>query len=247
MKRLLCRWVEYYLALSDEDTERPLPAWVRRHLETCAHCQAALEAYRHTLEMVHQYAELLPSAPPQGWRPLEVTPGRARRPVRWWQMAAVAGAAAMVLWAAMLWQRGIVWVDEQNATPQLAQGGTAPQRVEVTPRSTPFVPAPPAPVGRKVSEPQESKQARPATPQPPAPAKRSLPAMPPPPRRLVVAAQPKQMGAPAAHHATAAEPQPEPPAPVQPVLAEASPSPSTEVPEAYVLQPAYAAAAGGVE
>lgn len=246
MRRLLCRWVEYYLALSDEDMERALPAWVRRHLDSCAHCQAALEAYRHTLDMVHQYAQLLPSAPPEGWRPLEVNLARPRRAVSWQQVVCAAGVAAALLWAVVLWQRGVVLVDEQNAPSRLAQGGIAPQRVEGMPKRQSFVSAPPAPVRRNMSEPQEPRQAHPVTPQLPAPAKRALPATPPPPKQVVVADQPKQPP-PAAAHLTAAEPLPEPLAPVQPVLAEASPSLSGEVPEAYILQPAYAAAAGGVE
>jgi hypothetical protein len=65
MKRLVCRWVEYYLALCEDDIETGLPAWVRRHLQSCARCQAEADAIA---ARVRRYADMPNCYPTRPWK-----------------------------------------------------------------------------------------------------------------------------------------------------------------------------------
>ncbi|MCS6950559.1 MAG: hypothetical protein RMM06_08980 [Armatimonadota bacterium] len=246
MRWLLCRWVEYYLALGEDDIERQLPAWVCRHLQVCAHCQQQQRVYRRTREAVREYARLLPQAPPAGWRPLEVRVGTSSRPVAWQRIAATVSIAAVVLLGFLLWQKGSLTVHEEDVPARVAQDAVTTTQPEARqPEKKPVAATTPA--RAKGSVQQLSRPLDAAGRNRPAPAPRPAPSLSPPLKRIVVATQPERTPVPTTGQETVVQASPAPDPPVQPVLVEASPSPSGEIPEAYVLQPAYAAAAGTIE
>jgi hypothetical protein len=244
MKRLLCRWVEYYLALSVDDIETGLPAWVRRHLQSCARCQAEAGAYRRAREAVHQYAQLLPDAPSKGWQPLQVRAEMKQRVFPLQVALAPVAVAAVALIGFVLWQRASAPVDDRAPQSQVAQSTHLSQQ-EVAEQGRKAVGS-----ATKGTKPKQNLPAQQVLPEPskPAPSLRQTPLAPVhrSPRRILVAAQPAET-APEAESQPVAQPQSQPEVPVQPVLVEASPPVTRDIPEAFVVQPAYAAAAGGVE
>lgn len=248
MKRLLCRWTEYYLALCEDDIERGLPGWVRRHVQACAHCQGELQTYRRAREAVRQYARLLPDAPREGWRPLQVTREVRRRTLPLQMALAPVAVVVVAVLGFVLWQRVSPPIGDMGNTPQMAQS-VSPMQQDDTPGKRPAAPA--ATPSTKGNKPKQEPPKQPASPQQskPAPSPHQTPPAPVhhPPKRILVATQPATQVVHEAETQPAAEPQSEPNVPVQPVLVEASPSPSRDIPEAFVIQPAYAAAAGGVE
>lgn len=247
MRRLLCRWSEYYLALCEEDIERGLPSWVRRHVHACVHCQTELQTYGRTREVVHRYAELLPDAPPQGWRALQVEPEVGRRPFLLQATLAPVAVAVVAVLGFVLWQRLSLPTGDVDIAPHVAQSVTPPQ-----PDSSPGrKPAEPVAIpSAKGNQPKQEPPKQPAAREQSKPVPSSPPASPAPayrpPKRILVASQPTVPTA-EEEDAPMAKPHFEPDVPVQPVLVEASPSPSRDIPQALVIQPAYAAAAGGIE
>ncbi len=245
MKRLLCRWVEYYLAMCEDDIEPGLPGWVRRHLQSCTRCQAEADAYRRAREAVRQYARLLPDAPAKCWQPLQVRAEMKRRVFPLQVAMAPVAVAAVVLIGFVLWQRALVPVDNRAPQTQIAQSIHSPQLETVKQGKKAVAPA------AKGTKPKPNPPAQQVLPGPsrPAPSLRRTPSAPVhrPPGRILVATQPATETAPEAEPQPVAEPLSEPEVPVQPVLVEASPPPTHDIPEAFVVQPAYAAAAGGVE
>ncbi|GIV18759.1 MAG: hypothetical protein KatS3mg023_0510 [Armatimonadota bacterium] len=249
MRRLLCRWVEYYLALSEDDIERGLPGWVRRHLQVCAHCQAEARVYRRTREVVRQYASLLPDAPAGGWQPLQVR-GEAKQRGFPLQIALVPVAVAVVAWIGLaMWQRVSPPTDDGQTAPAVVQNVIPPHLDAAMPEKNPA--APTTIPSQKGGKPKQEPSRQPAAPEQakPAPAPRQTPSTPVhrPPKRILIAAQPVAQNVQETLAPPVAESLPEPEVPVQPVLAEASPPSTHHIPEAFVVQPAYAAAAGGVE
>lgn len=242
MKRLVCQLVEYYLALCEDDIERSLPGWARRHVQACAHCQAEVQDYRRVREAVRQYARLLPDSPPEGWRPLQV--GREVKQRAFPLQLALAPVAVVVVAALgfAVWQKNASPTGDAEAPSQIAQNVFPPQQSAVLDKK----PAAPAatPSTKDRNPKQQPKQ--PASPAQSKPAHQAPPAYHPP-RHTVIAAQPNQQNAPATDSESAAEPSPEPPVPVQPVVVEAHPVTSAPVPEGYVIEAAYPATAGAVE
>lgn len=247
MKRLLCRWAEYHLALCEDDIEHGLPGWVRRHLQACPHCQAERQNYRRAREAVRRYAGLLPDSPPTGWRPLLVSREVKQRTFPLQLALAPAAAVVVVTLGFVLWQSVSAPVDEANTSPQMAQSVT-PLRLENAPPSKkPFAPS--ATPSAKTDKPKrgQSEQSTPPVQNKPASSPRHAPPVYHPPRHIVIAAQPKQENTLSVDTRTVAEPSPEPDVPVQPVLVEAHPVTSAPVPEGYVIEAAHPATAGAVE
>lgn len=242
MKRHLCRWVEYYLALCEDDIQNDAPGWVRRHLQACPHCQAERQNYRRAREAVRQYAGLLPDSPPTGWRPLLVNREVKQRTfLPQLVVLAPVVAIAVVALGFVLWRSISAPIDETNGLPQVARSVTSPRLENVPPSKKPFAPA--ATPSTKNGKPK---------PAPPAqhkslPSPRYAPPTYHPVRHIVIASQPKQENNPAVDTKPAAEPLPEPEVPVQPVVVEAHPLTSAPVPESYVIEAAYPATAGAVE
>lgn len=246
MKRLLCRWIEYYLALCEDDIERGLPGWVSRHVQTCAHCQTELHTYRRTREVVRQYARLLPDAPHEGWRPLQISRTVKRRVVPLQLALAPITAIVVAMLGFVLWQRMLIPVDEMSAPPQVAQDVTIPKQEATTPDKKPTAPtATPSTKGGGIKQ-QQPKQPPSPGQSKPAPAPRQSPPAYHPPKRLVIAAHPRQEMTPATNTEPAAGSS-EPVIAVQPVVVEAHPVTSAPVPEGYVIEAAYPATAGAVE
>ncbi|MCS6829999.1 MAG: hypothetical protein NZ749_05070 [bacterium] len=248
MKRLLCRWVEYYLALCEGDIERGLPGWVRRHLQVCAHCQAEVQAYARAREVVRQYAALLPDSPPAGWQPLQVDTKVEQRIAPLQLALAPAAAIVVVAIGFALWQQISTPVREGDVPPQVAQSViTPPRRETAMPYKKPAA-ATAAPSARGISSKQHQPKRRDLPEQgEPAPLPRQTPPGYDSPRRIVIAAQPKHEPVHTPHAEVVTEPSPEPVAPVQPVVVEAHPVTSAPVPEGYVIEAAYPAAGGVVE
>lgn len=248
MRRLLCRWVEYYLALCENDIERGLPSWVRRHVQTCAHCQAELHTYHLAREAVRQYARLMPDSPPVGWRPLQVSGAVKRRAFSPQIALAPIAAVVVAVLGFVLWQRMLIPADEVSTPPQVAQGVTTPRQEAAPPDREPASPANTSSMKSSTSKQQRPKQPTSPGQSKPAPALRQLSPAYHPPKRIVIAAQPKQEEATSAVDTkpVAASP-PEPVVPVQPVVVEAQPVTSAPVPEGYVIEAAYPATAGAVE
>jgi len=278
MKRLLCRWIEYFLALHEDDIGDGMPGWVHRHLQACAHCQKEVQTYRRAREAVRQYARWLPDTPPAGWRPLQVgreakqrtfplqtvSPSLALRRIS----VPVAAAVVAALLGLAVWQRVSPLAGGRETPPQTAQNVTPPRQdvaehVSLSdgegPDKKPAAPVP-SPRDSKTKhvipstseEPKPSKQ--PAVPKQdkPVPAPRHAPPLHHPPRRIVVAVQPKRVFLSGSERsgtapATDTEPVPEPVVPVQPVVVEARPVTPTPVPEGYIIEAAYPATAGAVE
>jgi hypothetical protein len=248
MNRLLCRIAEYYLALC-EDKISDLPAWVERHLQGCPRCQAIKTAYVRTREATRRYAQMLPDSPPMGWRPLPFKAETKPRALPLPFILAPAAAVVVALAVFVLWERGTPPVGEGSRPPQLAQGVTAPQPKmpqQSKPRELPVLST------KDISQLKLSQRAPTSGQIKSAPVPSQTPAAPvrqlrrPP--HILIAAQP------APHTASPVEPEPgvqtssEPAVPVQPVLVEAHPPSSpVQIPEAYVMQAAYPASAGGVE
>lgn len=246
MKRLLCRWTEYYLALCEDDIERGLPGWVRRHVQTCAHCQAELHTYRRAREAVRRYAQMLPDSPPVGWRPLQMS-GAVKQRVFPLQLALAPVTAIVVATLGfVLWQRMLIPMDEASAPPQVAQGVPTPRQEAATPDRKPASPTA-APSAKGGGTKQQPKLPTSPGQSKPAPAPRQSPPAYHPPKRIVIAAQPKQETTPATDTEPVAGSSPEPVIPVQPVVVEAQPVTSAPVPEGYVIEAAYPATAGAVE
>jgi len=245
MKRLLCRWVEYYLALCEDDIEPGSPGWVRRHLQSCARCQAEADAYRRAREALRQYARLLPDAPVEGWQPLQVRAEMKRRVFPLQVALAPVAVAAVAVIGFVLWQRASAPVDDGVPQTQIAQIAQPSQQEAVEGVEKVVAPA------AKGTQRKQNPPAQRVVPEPsrPAPSLRQAPSPPVhrPPKRILVAAQPLVQAAPETETQPAAESLPEVEVPVQPVLVEASPPATRDIPEAFVVQPAYAAAAGGVE
>jgi hypothetical protein len=245
MKRLVCRWVEYYLALCEDDIEPGLPGWVRWHKQSCARCQAEADAYRRAREAVRRYAQLLPDAPVEGWQPLQVRAERKRRVFPLQVALAPVAVAAVAVMGFVVWQRSSAPVDDRVGQTQLAQIAQ-PSQQEAVERTEKVV----APSAKGTQRKQNPPTQR-VVPEPnrPAPSLRQAPSLPVhrPPKRILVAAQPLAQTAPETETQPAVESLPEVEVPVQPILVEASPPPTRDIPEACVVQPAYAAAAGGVE
>ncbi len=246
MKRLMCRLAEYFLALCEDDIEGSLPNWVRRHLKTCSRCQVQALHYRRTHQALRQYARLLPSSPPAGWQPLQVSTAVKQRtfPLQV-ALASMTGVVAVVI-GLSLWLRGTAPVDHVGkplqTAPQLAQRETQP----VAPSQI-RKPAAPASEDVKAKPSQLDKPAPPAQARPEkAPHRTPAPAHQPP-RRIVVAAQPTPQPVGTSHEEAVGTASSEPLVPVQPVVSEAHPVASTPVPETYVMQAAYPATAGAVE
>lgn len=247
MKRLLCRWIEYYLALCEDDIEHRLPGWVERHLQACARCQAELRAYRHTREAVRQYASLLPDAPAEGWQPLQVRKQAKQRAFPLHIALAPVAIAVVAVIGFVLWHRGTIPVHETNQLPQMAQA-TTPKRQE--PVASERKPAAEIAIpSARDSQPEPVATKQPASPprSKPAPSLRHTPPAYRPPERIVIAVQPKQQTAPAADAESPVAPPHEAIVPVQPVAVEAHPVTSAPVPEGYVIETAYPATAGAVE
>lgn len=246
MKRLLCRWAEYYLALCEDKGENSLPEWVKRHLQTCQHCQAELQSYRHVHQALRRYARLLPDSPPAGWRPLQATGSATRRafPLQ----AALATVTAVV--AALVGV--VVW---QSISPTPAGDTEAPTQITQATPQPHSLPAPPEKERNILSgKNNPTKQAPPKRIAPPVPPKPNvLPPQSPssperrPPKRIVVAARPMLPTTSTVDTEPAEEPSPETPVPVQPVVVEARPVASTPVLEGYVMESARPATMGAIE
>ncbi|MGQ9737878.1 MAG: anti-sigma factor family protein [Armatimonadota bacterium] len=246
MKRLLCRWAEYYLALCEDYSENSLPDWVRRHLRTCPHCQAELQGYRHVHQALRQYARFLPDSPPAGWRPLHPTIGATRRafPMQ------VALAAVTVVLAALV--GAVVW---HSISPTPAGDSGAPTQITQVPPQPHSLPTPSEEErNTSLDKNNPTKQTTPKRIAPPAQPKPSAspshsPSSPErrPPKRIVVAAHPALPTTPATDTKPAEEPPTETPVPVQPVVVEAHPVASTPVLEDYVMESACPATMGAIE
>lgn len=242
MKRLLCRWAEYYLALCEDDIQNDAPGWVRRHVQACPHCQAERQNYRRAREVVRQYAGLLPDSPPTGWRPLLVNGEVKQRTFLPQLVLAPVVAIVVVTLGFVLWRSVSAPVDETNGLPQVAQRVTSPRLENAPPSKKPS--APTVTPSTKNGKPKRGQSGQPTPPAQNKPTRHTPPAYHPP-RHTVIAAQPKQGNTPAVDTRSAAEPLPE--VPVQPVLVEGHPVTSAPVPEGYVIEAAYAATAGAVE
>lgn len=248
MKRLYCRLAEYYLALSEDDIENGLPMWVQRHLKTCPQCQAQVDGYRRTHEMLRQYARMLPSAPPEGWQPLQLELATRRHPFPLRQVAlASAATVVVVLVGFALWFHQSASVGDMSTPPQTVQRFAHQAKRSVLPSDLHKSVAPATKGSRTkpaqpVVKPDAPSQMKPSRlPQPkPAPLRQ-------PPRRIEIATQPTLQPAEAPHEEVPEPPSSEPLVPVQPVVSEAHPVASAPVPEGYVMQAAYPATAGAVE
>lgn len=246
MKRLLCRWAEYYLALCEDNSESSLPDWVRRHLQTCPHCRAELQGYRHVHQALHQYARLLPDSPPAGWRPLHPTMGVTRRAFPLQAALATVTVVVAALVGAVVWQ---------SISPTPAGNTGVPTKIT---QALPQPHALPAPSEKErntsLGKKNPTKQAPPKRIAPPAqPKPHALPLQSPssperrPPKRIVTAAHPALPTTSAADAQPAEEPPTETPVPVQPVVVEAHPVASTPVLESYVMESARPATMGAIE
>lgn len=246
MKRLLCRWAEYYLALCEDKGENSLPEWVKRHLQTCQHCQAELQGYRHVHQALRQYARLLPDSPPAGWRPLHTTVSATRRAFPL-QTALATVTVVVVALAGAVVLRGIspTPVGDSEVPTQITQATPQPHSLPAPPekernissgKSNPTKPAPP----KRIAPPAPPKPNVLPPQSPPSPERR-------PPKPIAVAARPTLPTTSTVDTEPTEEPSPEPPVPVQPVVVEAHPVASTPVLEGYVMESARPATMGAIE
>lgn len=243
MKRLLCRWAEYYLALCEGDIENGLPGWVRRHLQGCSHCQRQLQAYGRAHQAMRQYARLLPDSPAAGWRPLPVKEQAERRVFPLRLIVAFSTAAVAVVAGFVAWRHNSV--QEQPARPQLVQRIPAPPVPSLQPDTKPAAP----PAEEKGTKREPPKRVAPPSQKTPAQPPRQAPSAPVrhPRERIVVAVHPEPTAQPAEEVETVHQPPPEPPVPVQPVVVEAHPVASAHVPQGYVMEAAVPTTTGAVE
>lgn len=255
MKQLLCWLAEYYLALYEHDIENGLPGWLRLHLRVCARCQAELQAYRQTAQVVRQYAHSIPDAPSTGWRPLQVGDVARRKTPLLQKVLAPVAVAMVVLAGFALWQNTPHPPSGNADTPPKVAQAVQPPSLPTHPERKPDI-SPPGKENRTIQTAPKPITA-PAPPKPsetphwsPSPPRRQ------PPKRIVVASHPEFPTTPAPV-ADATSPTTDtmpadksltaPPVPVQPMVVEAHPIASTPVPEGYVMESARPATTGAFE
>lgn len=247
-----CRLINLYPVLYGSDAEAVAPAWVRRHLSKCLHCQREMRLYTEMQAILREYAHLTPESPPGGWKPLQIDVAEKRRAFSPTLALAPLAAAALVLIGFVVWQREFKHVGPTEASQQVASVFTRPLEDEHAPSAKPSAPSvsSPAPTGvADNTKPAQRTQPTPMNTQqrPPAPPKEPVKMAPRTPKRILIAKHTMGDDARIAELHTAEDSSTGLEVPVQPVVAEAHPVTPNTVPEGYVIQTASPAVAGAVE